>query len=377
MKQRIKSPARGRLRWPWGERSRWWLIGLGVLGLVLVGVHAVAQPVARWQTRRWIEKLDGIQGDFLDARLSFFPLVYGVTHLKLSQPKRRTKEPLFYADHVSLQLLWGKLLTGHLVARVDARGVKVVLEQPAPGTPLRLPDLAKLIPVEIVLDRLQVKDGEVLYVWVHQKYRPTVWCHDIEATLENLGSRPNLTSGLMTLAAAGIVQRKGRMSVVVQADPFAMPPSFAGRAQLEGFDVSQMNALIDSQRDVKLAPGLFGMRMIFESKQGMLTGQVDPHLETSEIVGHDANLGSAFQALLGRISMAISTPAVGTTPSGVILVRDDLTRPDRQLLLTMEKVVENGFLLGLQEGLKRVYAGGPPQATGKAKPTPTELKTGQ
>jgi Domain of Unknown Function (DUF748) len=377
MKQRIKPPARGHLRWPWGERSRWWLVGLGVLGLVLVGVHAVAEPVARWQTRRWIEKLGGIQGDFLDARLSFFPLVYGVTHLKLSQPQRQTKEPLFYADHVSLQLLWGKLLTGHLVARVDARGVKVVLEQPAPGTAPRLPDLATLIPVEIVLDRLQAKDGEVLYVWVHQKYRPTMWFHDIEATLENLGSRPNLTAGPMTLSAAGIVQRKGRMSVVVRADPFAMPPSFAGRAQLEGFDVSQMNALIDSQKDVKLAPGLFGMRMGFESKQGKLTGQVDPRLETSEIVGHDANLGSAFKALLGRISMAVSTPADGTTPSGVILIRDDLTRPDRQLLLTMEKVVENGFLLGLQEGLKRVYAGGPPQATGKAKPTPTELKTGQ
>jgi hypothetical protein len=122
MKQRVKSPTRGRLRWPWGERSRWWLVGLGVLLLVLVGVHAVAKPVARWQTRRWIEKLDDIQGDFLDARLSFFPLVYTVTHLKLSQPKRQTKEPLFYADHVSLQLLWGSLLTGHLVARVDARG---------------------------------------------------------------------------------------------------------------------------------------------------------------------------------------------------------------------------------------------------------------
>jgi hypothetical protein len=345
-----------------------------VLGVVLVGVHVVAHPVARWQTRRWIEKLNGIQGDFLDARLSFFPLVYGVTHLKLSQPERQTKEPLFYADHLSLQLLWGKLLRGHLVAWVDARGVKVVLEQPAPGGALRLPELSKLIPVEIVLDRLQAKDGEVLYLWVHQKYRPTLWFHAIEATLENLGSRPNLTSGPMILAASGIVQRKGRMSVVVQADPFATAPSFAGRAQLQGFDVSQINALIDSQNDVKLAPGLFGMRMSFESKQGKLTGQVDPHLETSAIVAHDASLGSSLRALLGQLSMAISTPADGTTPSGVILIRDDLT-PDRQLLLTMEKVVENGFLLGLQEGLKRVYAGEP--VAGKAKTAPTELKTGK
>jgi hypothetical protein len=351
------------------------MVGPLVLGAMLVAVHVVAHPLARWQTRRWIEKLNGVQGDFLDAQLSFFPLMYGVTHLKLSQPERQTKEPLFYAEHLSVQLLWGKLLSGHLVARVDARGVKVVLEQPEPGKAARLPELSKLIPVELVLDRLQARDGEVLYVWVHQKYRPTLWFQEIEATLENLGSRPNATSGPMTLAASGIVQRKGRMSVVVQADTFASAPSFIGRAQLEGFDVSQINALIDSQNDVKLGPGLFSMRMSFTSKQGKLTGQVDPHLETSEIVAHDASLGSAFRVLLGRLSMAISTPTTGTTPSGVILIQDDLTQPDRQLLLIMEKVVENGFLLGLQEGLKRVYAAGP--VAGTAKTAPTELKTGK
>ncbi len=375
MTQRSKSAARGHLHWPWGKRSPWWLVALAIFGVLLVGVRVVAHPVARWQTRRWLEKLNGVQGDFLDAQLSFFPLVYRVTHLKLSQPERQTKDPLFYADNVSLQVLWGKLLGGHLVTRVDARGVKVVLEQPTPGQAARLPELSKLIPVEVVLDRLQAKDGEVLYVWVHQKYRPTLWFHNIEATLENLGSRPNITSGPMTLAASGIVQRKGRMSVVVQAAPFAMAPSFAGGAELEGFDVSQINALIDSQNDVKLSPGLFSMRMSFESNQGKLTGQVDPHLETSEIVPHDASVGSAFRALLGRLSMAISTPTEGTTPSGVILIRDELTRPDQQLLLTMEKVVENGFLLGLQEGLKRAYAGAP--VAGKAKTIPTELKTGK
>ncbi len=364
-----------RLRWPLGKRSSRWLVAAAAFGVAALGVHLAAHPVARWQTRRWINQLHGIEGDFLDARLSFFPLTYEVTHLKFNQPERQTREPVFYADRLSLQLLWGKLLTGQLVARVDARGVKVVLEQPAPGAALRLPELSTVIPVKIVLDRLQAKDGEVLYVWVHQKYRPTLWFHDIEATLENLGSRPKLTSGPMTLAASGIVQRKGRMSVVVQASAFALAPTFTGQARIEGFDVSQMNALIDSQNDVKLAPGLFSMRMSFDSTAGKLTGQVEPHLETSEIIPHDGSLGSALKMLLGRLSMAISTPSEGTTASGAILIRDDLTASDRQLLLTMEKVVENGFLLGLQEGLKRVYAGMPAPVAGK-RPVPTDLKTG-
>jgi Domain of Unknown Function (DUF748) len=352
-------------------------LGLGVLAVLVVVFLAVEQPVARWQTRRWLGRLHGIQGEFLDARLSLFPLVYGVTHLKLIQPERQTPEPLLYADDISLRLLWGPLLRGRLVARVQARGVKVVLEQPAPGTAARLPGLSTLIPVRILIDRVQAKQGEVLYVWVHQKYRPTMWFHDIEATLENLGSRPELASGPMTLAATGIVQRGGRMSVVVQVEPYAARESFRGEASLDGFDVSQMNTLIDSQKGVKLAPGEFSMRMTFESTAGILNGRVEPHLAGSAVVAHDETLGSAVTALLGRISMVVAAQPTGTTASGAILVHDELTEPDRQLLLSMEKVVENGFLLGLQEALRRAYAGAPRANGGQAEKTPTELQTGK
>jgi hypothetical protein len=357
-------------------RGRIVLLGLAAVCLVGVAARAAANPLARWETRRWVDGLHGIEGDFLDARLSFFPLVYRVTHLKLSQPERQTKEPLLYADELSLRLLWGQLLTGNLVARIQGLGVKVVLEQPAPGTPARLPDLANLIPVRILLERLEAKKGEVLYEWVYQKGRPTMWFHDIEATLENIGSRPQLASGWMTLAASGVVQRSGRMSVVVQAEPFAEPFTFRGNASLDGFDVSQMNALIDSQKGVKLSPGVFSLQMAFDCKQGRLEGRVEPHLRDTEVVAQDSNLISAFTALFGRISMALAPQPDGTTATGAILVRDELTEPNRQLLLSMEKVVENGFLLGLQESLRRVYAGAPSANTQAGKKR-TELQTGK
>ena len=346
------------------------------LGAAGVGAHLAAKPLARWQTRRWLSGLHGMRGDFLDARLSFFPLVYGISRLKLIQPARQTREPLVYAEGISLQLLWGPLLAGHLVVRIQCQGMKVVLEQPGPGTPTRLPDLPSLVPVALLVDRVQAKDGEVLYVWIHQKGQPTMWFHGIEATLENVGSRPQVASGLMTLAATGIVQRSGRMSVVVLADPYATPLTFRGEASLQGFDVSQMNALIDSQRGVKLSPGVFSLQMTFESNAGRLEGRVDPHLVSSEVIAQDSKLASGLTAFFGRISMAISPQPDGTTASGAILVRDELTEPSRQLLPSMEKVVENGFLLGLQESLRRVYAGAPSPDT-QAGAKRTELGTGK
>lgn len=356
------------------RRLRVALLLLGALGVLLVAVRLVANPLARWETKRLVSSLHGVQGDFLDARLSFFPLVYDVSHLKLTQPERQTQEPILYADELSLQLLWGPLLTGQLVARIRASGVKVVLEQPEPGTPARFPELSRIIPVRIRLERLQVRQGEVLYVWVHQKGRPSMWFHDIETTLENIGSRPDAASGLMTLAATGVVQRSGRMSVVVQADPYAQLLTFRGQARLEDFDVAQMNALIESQKGVKLSPGVFSLRMTFDATAGRLEGRVEPHLTGTEVVAPDANPRSAVTALLGRLSMTLTPEPEGTTATGAILVRDELTTPDRPLLLGMEKVVENGFLLGLQESLRRVYAGVPSRDARPATKR-TELQT--
>jgi hypothetical protein len=352
-------------------------MALAVLAGLGLSLHLAAQPIARWQTRKWIQGLDGATGDFLDARLSFFPLVYGVSHLKLDQPGRLQKEPLLYADDLSFQVFWRNLLTGHLVAQVHARGVKVVLEQPPESASGRLPYLPALIPWPVTLERLEAKDSEVLYVWVRMEHRPSMWFHHIETTLENIASRPDLTRGPMTLAARGMVQRSGKMTVAVQAEPFDSPLSFRGRAELEDFDISQMNSLIESQKGVKLAPGRLSMRMGFESKDGRLTGRVDPHLEASGIEPGEENVGGALKALLARMTMVFSSPADGTVASGAILVRDDLTQPDRQLLPAMEKVVENGFLLGIQESLKRRYAGGPPKTPGHTGPAPTDLKTGR
>jgi hypothetical protein len=72
---------------------------------------------------------------------------------------------------------------------------------------------------------------------------------------------------------------------------------------------------------------------------------ISTHLESK-----DEGLGSKLKALFGRVSLTISKPAPGTESSGKIAVTDDLTDPKLQLAPVLEKVVENGFLLGLEEG---------------------------
>ncbi len=82
---------------------------------------------------------------------------------------------------------------------------------------------------------------------------------------------------------------------------------------------------------------------------------------------------SSVRAVGADSALSVSGPTEGTRSSGVIEVSDDLTDPRLQLAPRLEKVIENGFVLGLQEALKRTYAG-KTEASSNPEPTPLKAK---
>jgi hypothetical protein len=316
--------------------------------------------------------MKGMRADFSEVKVSLFPLRYQINRLKLRERNPKTKEPAFYAEEIAVNLRWGRLLTGHLVGSAEAKGVKVVLHQPTPGSPPGLPPIEKLVPIRAVLERAHVTQGEVLYVWVYEKDQPSIWFHGIEGSLENVGSRPGMVKGPTVISAHGQVQHRGAMSVSVNADPYATPLSFGGRARVSDFDLSQLNGLFADKKGIKLTPGSFDMEMMFQCQKGRLRGWIEPHLTGTEITAAGQNLGAALKALFSKVSMTLAQPTEGTTPSGRIEVADDLTDPKLQFLPALEKVIERGLMLGVEEALKRNAA----EKRVKAPEKPTDLKTG-
>jgi len=343
---------------------------LGALALVLVVLALALPSYARRKTREALDGLEGARGDFQDVQVTLLPLRYTITRLKISRKDAVLDQPTLYAEHLTVTLRWSALLRGVFAGRAEAERVKVVLEEPKPGPETPLPSLSELLPVKAILERAQLRDSEVLYAWVRKEGRPFVWAHGIEATVENLGSRPGLVAGPMVLAARGRIARKGAVWVAVEAEPWAERLTFSGKARIEGFDPSQLNAYLSPTKDITLTPGNFSMRMSFRCEAGRLKGMIDPHLSGTEILS-DGDPGSALKVLLGKIVLAAADPTEGTRSSGAIAIGDDLTDPSLQLPPRLEKVIENGFSLGLQEALKRHYAG---KTEASSKPEPTPLK---
>jgi len=346
---------------------------LGVVAVALLVAAIAARPLARSKTREALAGLKGARGEFQDVDVSLFPLRYTITRLKISRKDAHVKLPAFYAERLTATLRWTPLLRGVFAGNVDGEHVKVVLEEPEPGGPdTPLPTLRELIPVPAVAERVQLRDSELLYAWVHKEGWPMVWAHRIEATLENLASRPGLVEGPMVVAARGLVGGKGTVWFTVTADPWAERLTFAGSAGAEGFDPSQLNAYMAPKENIALTPGSYSMRMSFRSVDGKLTGTIDPQLAGTELRSA-GDPGSALKVFFGKIVLGLSGPTEGTRSSGAIAVNDDLTDPKLQLAPRLEKVIENGFSLGLQESLKRHYAG-KTEASDKRQPTPLKAQ---
>jgi len=345
---------------------------LGAIALVLLALALALPPLARSKTREALDRLEGARGEFQDVQVTLFPLRYTITRLKVTRDDSLLKQPFLYAERVAVTLRALPLLRGVFAGTVEADRVKSVIEQPKPGGSGKLPSLSSLLPMRAVLERVQLRDSEVLYAWVREKGRPSLWVHGIEATLDNLGSRPGLTEGPVELAARGTIARKGTATVEISAQPFAERVTFSGAASLQGFDPAQMNAYLTAIQDVSLTSGAFSMRMRFRCENGRLEGVLDPTLQGSELTS-SGDLASSLKALFGKVSMKFAGPTEGTRPSGAIAVTDDLTDPDLQLAPVLEKVIEKGFTLGLQEGLTRRYHG-PPGDSASPQPTPLKAK---
>ena len=348
------------------------LVLLGVAALVLVVAAIGLKPLARSKTREALAGMKGARGEFQDVDVSLFPPRYTITRLKIFRNDALLPDPALYAERLSVTLRWAPLLHGVFAGTVDGERVKAVLEEPKPGPDTPMPSLRELVPVKAVIERLQLRDSEVLYAWVRKEGWPMIWSHHIEATLENLGSRPGLIEGPLVIAARGRIQSKGTVWFTVTADPWAERLTFAGSADAEGFDPSQLNAYMGPKKDIHLTPGSYSMRMSFRCEDGKLTGTVDPHLVGTSLES-DGDPGSALKVFFGKIGLALSGPTQGTRPSGAIAVRDDLTDPKLQLAPRLEKVIENGFSLGLQESLKRQYAG-KTEASDDKEPTPLKAR---
>jgi hypothetical protein len=279
--------------------------------------------------------------------------------------------PFFEVQRAKFGVLGKELVRGHVVARIDLDRPKLNLVQASdeavrdeeaarrsggqelgetPQVGRRLADLAPFL-----VDRVQIRGGEVLWIDAREPKKPSLWFHEVEATLENFATRPALARGEPTvLAARGVLQRSGRASFFATADPLAKKLTFAGQGRVEGLRLEELGELLAAKQDVAPDKGVLDMSLRFRADDGQLSGGVRPILKDAGTRPAGPGLGPKLKSFLADASLKMfkddvpGRQAVATT----IPIEGRVDDPKLQLVPTILGVVRNAFVRGLSDSLE-------------------------
>jgi hypothetical protein len=350
---------------------RWWAWVLWSLVVLVVGFAFALQPLARYATRRVLASVPGYVGSFDEAHVSIIPLEYRVTKLKL-EPHDRSR-PTLYAEDTVAGLDWKWLLRGKLRAAASVYKGNLVLRETKgkPGT-THIPDIAdtvkRIAPAQ--LHRLQLRSSELTYVFRNEKDEkgkeqqaaegrstiPKLWIHDVEATVENLATRPEYVEGATTFAMTAVLNKSGKLTLFATADPLARGITFAGQMALEGFDLKDAYNLVDSKSDVAFGKGTLDLLARFGCKDGKLTGAVQPVIKDAEVKAAKDDFGTKVKAWAANLGVDLLSDRVPgrNAVSTVVPIEGDLTDPQIQLWPTIFGVFRNAFVQGIGEAFSHV-----------------------
>ena len=356
---------------------------LAIVALVLVAGRLALDPLAAWRTRHVLASLQGMRGRFSSVEVKLLDLSYAIHDLRI---EKRTgggaSIPFLEVAEARFGLVGKELFHGHVVAHVDLERPKLNVlqasETKGPGETAKpgvgaeaaarsahepgqevheTPELAKklgeLAPFRV--DRVQVRNGEVLWIDAREPEKPRLWFHGIAATLENFATRPALSRGQPTvLAVRGTVQRTARASFFATADPLAKKLTFAGQGRVEGFQLAELGELLGAKEQVVPEKGVLDMSLRFRAEDGRLSGGVRPILKDASTRAAKPGLGAKIKSGLADASLHIfrddvpGRQAVATT----IPIEGRVDDPKMQLLPTILGVVQNAFVRGLADSLE-------------------------
>jgi hypothetical protein len=354
------------------RKHRWgWWIALGVVIGVVVVIRLILDPIAAHYTRKGLNASDTMRGDFDHVHVTVLPPGYEIHQLKIDERiDRGWKHPLFYAERLKTGLDLGALLHGRIAAHARIDEPKIIFtvrekaeKKPAAGPPDLAPVLRKVLPARV--DRIDFRDGELLFRNLVMDRQPEIWVHKIEVAVENLATRRKLSGGQpVTISASAMLGRSGDVNLFVSANPFARPLAFAGQVEERGWRVAELYDLVQPATKLQTPKGRFDVFVEFKSRDGRISGGVKPVLKNVEVKPTEGDLGNRLKAWLADKTLNLFSDRVPgrNAVATVIPIEGKLDAPDVQLWPTILGVIRNSFVEGMSASFRDVP---PDKAEGK------------
>lgn len=301
-----------------------------VFATLVVAVLVVRHFANRWGDallRNRLATVKGLEANFRDMELSFFPPTVSAHSLKFYQtPRTDVDPPIYHCDFVKAQLEWRHLLRGQLVGTLQVVHPKVAWvlrhatkdeyerekekkargEQGTKRSPLQeLTHISNIMP-EYRVNRLDVQQAEFLFQDTRDVGAPKIWAHEIQLTLENFSKTHLLANEYPTvLALNGVVQKSGKLSIFLTVDSAADTPDIVAQVQLLGLPATEIRSLLKAKTEVVATAGNLDVYAQMRSRDGDLRGQIVTFFEDGDFTAGQDTFSSRVKAAIGDIALGL------------------------------------------------------------------------
>ena len=212
--------------------------------------------------------------------------------------------------------------------------------------------LERVMPARI--NRVEVRDGEVLYRDLTAPRDPKIWVHEMELAVENLATRSKLAGGRPVMASGSAkLGRSGDVTMFVSANPFATKLEFAGQLAVKGWKVAELFDLIEPATDLQTPEGTLDVFAEFTAANGRITGGVKPVLKNVKVRPTEDDFGNKLKAWLADKGLRLFSDRVPDRNAVVTIVpiKGRLDQPDMPAVADGARRdsqrVRRGHLVGL------------------------------
>ena len=354
------------------ERKRWsrWLLGaLGVLLVFGLVIRLVADPLAAKATRRALAGMDEYLGTFERVHVTFFPPGSVIEGLKLvDKDAPRGQPPALYVERATSVAAWRQALRGDMVVNQRITGMKATFARPFNAQLVKrveqlsrkVPDLLRQLPRARV-ERMELSDGELLFIDTSQPEKPRLWLHGLRAVTTNMVTRPDMDGGRpLQSTLSGRVQRSGRLWSQLSVPQGGSALTFDMRTALEGLALSELHGFLKARTDLHAPRGTLSTYARVDAERGRLSGWMRAAMDDVEIrpaKGKEDEPADRLKAWLADKSVELlSDDDKGQEDGGpgklatTVPIRGRID-PQRSLLASLGTVLQSSFSQALRQAM--------------------------
>jgi hypothetical protein len=293
-----------------------WLIVLTVIGIIVLTVVLIIDPVAETIINRRIDQASAIRGGVNQVDVQLMDATVILVGAEIYQVEDNQDAPMFSADTIVVDLQWKSLLQGVLVGDVHASDAEYRHQLSLSGqskqqTSYYLPSPTILLAAvadssgsknstnipPFTVNNLRIKRGKLHFSDPSSDPPLTISLTELLIDGKNISNQPQPSEQLpASLKAEGITTGNGKFTLDTEMDLLPDRPSFNSNLTINEISLPELNDFFQAYTGIRMNEGQLDISSELQVNNGVIDGYIQPDLQNIEVVefGEAANAGSGL-----------------------------------------------------------------------------------